>query len=84
MHGRKHFRLLEQTKVLARNSLDMYLERIEVSSEITRSGMDITVYEYEIFLIAVWQQDGYAFVLTVHGNCDIDLLIRLIESVLPQ
>ena len=54
MHGsRRQFRLLEQTVVTARKNIDMYLERIEMSSEITRSDMDITNYEYSNYLIAV-------------------------------
>ena len=53
-------------------------------SEITVLGMNITIYESDNYLIAVWLQDGYTFDLTVRGNCDMDLLIRMIEAVQLQ
>lgn len=55
-----------------------------IISEMNLSGINITIYESDNCIIAVWLQDGYAFDLTIRGNCDTDLIVRLIESIQLQ
>ena len=53
-------------------------------SEINLSGINVSVYESDDCMVAVWLQDQYAFHLTVYGNYDIDLIIELIGTVQRQ
>ena len=41
-------------------------------------------YESAGVMVAVWLHDQYAFSLTVYGDCGIDLMIKLIDSVQRQ
>lgn len=52
--------------------------------EIDLSGTNISVYESDDCMVAVWLQDSYAFDLSVYGNYDTDFMIRLIEAVHRQ
>lgn len=53
-------------------------------SEIDISGIKVTIYESDDCMVAVWLQDQYAFDLTVYGDCDIDLMIKLVGAVQSQ
>lgn len=53
-------------------------------SEISLSGMNVSVYKSDDCTVGIWLQDEYAFHLTVYGDYDVDFLIRLIEGVRPK
>lgn len=53
-------------------------------SQIDLSGTDVSIYESAGVMVAVWLHDQYAFSLTVYGDCGIDLMIKLIDSVQRQ
>lgn len=53
-------------------------------SEINLSGINVSVYESDDCMAAVWLQDQYAFHLTVYGDYDVDFMIRLLETVRPS
>lgn len=53
-------------------------------SEIDLSGINVSVYESDDCMVAVWLQDQYAFHLTVYGNYDMDYIIKLIGTVQRQ
>lgn len=53
-------------------------------SEINLSGINVSVYESDDCMVAVWLQDQYAFHLTVYGNYDMDFIIELIGTVQRQ
>ena len=53
-------------------------------SQIDLSGTDVSIYESAGVMVAVWLHDQYAFNLTVYGDCGIDLMIKLIDSVQRQ
>lgn len=53
-------------------------------SEINLSGMNVSIYESDDCMVAVWLQDQYAFHLTVYGDYDIDFMIKLIGAVQRQ
>lgn len=53
-------------------------------SEINLSGMRVSVYESDNCMVAVWLQDQYAFHLTVYGDYDMDLMIKLVGMVQRQ
>ena len=53
-------------------------------SEINLSGMNITIYESDNCIVAVWLQDRYAFDLTVYGDYDMDFIIKLVGAVKRQ
>lgn len=55
-----------------------------IISEIIISGMKVTIYESDDCIVAVWIQDQYAFNLTVYGDCDLDLMIKLVGAVKSQ
>lgn len=50
-------------------------------SEIDISGIKVTLYEFDDCIVAVWIQDQYAFNLTVYGEYNIELIIRMIEAI---
>lgn len=50
-------------------------------SEIDISGIKVTFYESDDCIVAVWIQDQYAFNLTVYGEYNIKLIIRMIKAV---
>ena len=41
----------------------------------------MTLYEADGCMVALWQQDGYAFDLTVYGGLDRERVLRLVNSV---
>lgn len=53
-------------------------------SQIDLSGTDVSIYESAGVMVAVWLHNQYAFNLTVYGDCGIDLMIKLIDSVQRQ
>ena len=55
-----------------------------IISEIIISGRKVTIYESDDCIVAVWIQDQYAFNLTVYGDCDLDLMIKLVGAVKRQ
>lgn len=55
-----------------------------IISEINLSGMNITIYESDDCMVAVWLQDQYAFDLTVYGDYDMDFIIKLVGTVKRQ
>ena len=71
---------------------DGYAEEIVVKNDsccisfyqIDLSGTDVSIYESAGVMVAVWLHDQYAFNLTVYGDCGIDLMIKLIDSVQRQ
>lgn len=52
--------------------------------EIDISGMNVSVYESDDCMVAVWLQAQYAFDLTVYGDYDMDFMMHLIEGVQPK
>ena len=50
-------------------------------SEIDISGIKVTLYEFDDCIVAVWIQDQYAFNLTVYGEYNIELIIRMIKAI---
>lgn len=74
--------------ILSQSKTEDYWIAIDVEkgeiSEISLSGKNVTIYESEDCMVAVWLQDQYAFDLTVYGSCDMDEMIKLIESVKRQ
>lgn len=55
-----------------------------IISEIDISGIKVTLYESDDCIVAVWIQDHYSFDLTVYGNCDLELMIKLVGAVKRQ
>ena len=53
-------------------------------SEIDISGINVSVYESDDCMVAVWLQDQYAFHLTVYGDYGIDYIIDLAGTVQRQ
>lgn len=53
-------------------------------SELDISGIKVTFCESDDCIVAVWIQDQYAFNLTVYGDCDLDLMIKLVGAVKRQ
>lgn len=49
--------------------------------EIDLSGVTVNLYETDGCMVALWQQDGYAFDLTVYGSLDRERVLRLVNSV---
>ena len=49
--------------------------------EIDLSGITVNLYETDGCMVALWQQDGYAFDLTVYGSLDREQVLRLVDSV---
>lgn len=49
--------------------------------EIDLSGVTVNLYETDGCMVALWQQDGYAFDLTVYGSLDRKRVLRLVNSV---
>lgn len=50
-------------------------------TEIDLSGITVNLYETDGCMVALWQQDGYAFDLTVYGSLDREQVLRLVDSV---
>lgn len=50
-------------------------------TEIDLSGVTVTLYEADGCMVALWQQDEYAFDLTVYGSLDRERVLRLVNSV---
>ena len=53
-------------------------------SEIDISGINVSVYESDDCMVAVWLQDQYAFHLTIYGDYGIDYIIDLVGTVQRQ
>ena len=49
--------------------------------EIDLSGVTVNLYETDGCMVALWQQDGYAFDLTAYGSLDRERVLRLVNSV---
>lgn len=45
------------------------------------SDMDVSIYESEDCIVAIWLHEQYAFNITCYGGIDLDQIIMLISSV---
>ena len=50
-------------------------------TEIDLPSVTVTLYEADGCMVALWQQDGYAFDLTIYGGLDREQVLRLVNSV---
>ena len=71
--------------ILSQSITDQYSIHMDnehgIISEINLSGMNITIYESDDCIVAVWLQDQYAFDLTVYGDYDMDFIIKQVGNV---
>lgn len=74
--------------VLSQSITECFLADIDneqgIISEFDISDIRVTLYESDDCMVAIWQQDQYAFDLTVYGDYDMDFIIKLVGSVQRQ